>query len=122
MAQSAPNTVLVIDDEPSIREVLSAVLGLRGYATLVAEDGPSGLEVFRRHVNAILAVIVDIRMPLMNGGEVIAALREINPDVRIVAMTGYASGSTMVSGPRLAFLHKPMSGDEVQNALAHVLS
>jgi DNA-binding response OmpR family regulator len=68
-------TVLIIDDNKSVRDLLSFLLARRGYDVLVAEDGPAGLALAARQ--SIAGALVDVNMPGMNGVEVCKALREL---------------------------------------------
>lgn len=122
--QGNGETILIIDDESGVRDVLSVLLQLRGFHTLQAEDGPTGLELYRANRDSVRAVLTDMRMPVMQGSEVISAIRAINPDARIVGMSGYLAGSaTPQTEPgRLLYVKKPMSVDEVVKALNSVLA
>src|SRR6185312_4743331 len=84
-------TVLVIDDEPAVREVVRSLLKIYGYAPLVAEDGASGIALFREQQSNVAVVVTDMMLPGIQGPEVIRELRSINPDVRVVAMSGVIS-------------------------------
>jgi two-component system response regulator (stage 0 sporulation protein F) len=79
--------ILIIDDEPVIRDLLSDVLSGKGYRVDTAEDGFSGLKKARAKHYAV--VFTDIRMPGMNGVEVYRRLKHISPDSRVIVMTGY---------------------------------
>jgi two-component system, cell cycle sensor histidine kinase and response regulator CckA len=116
-------TILVIDDETSVREVTGTILRAYGYHVLLAENGPAGLVLYRQHHHEVSAVLTDMMMPLMQGTEVIHELRLINSDVRIVAMSGVVlerSGLAEEPG-RLAFLPKPMTADMLVHAIQSVL-
>ena len=118
-------TVLVIDDEPGVREVAQVLLKAAGYHTLVAANGPDGLALYRQHAAGIAAVITDLMMPVMQGAEVIAGLRTINPAVRVLAMSGLVEADHVGVTPepgRLEFLAKPMTGDQLVRALQHLLA
>ena len=67
-------TILIIDDNPLVREVVRQMLQARGYMVLVAEEGPAGLRQLAKH--EVDVAIVDVDMPMMNGVEVCSALRE----------------------------------------------
>lgn len=115
-------TVLVIDDESGVREIARALLEARGYRVLLAENGPAGLSLYRGHP-AIAVVVTDMMMPGMQGVEVIAQLRSINPDARIVAMSGVIGEQTAVTEEpgRLVFLPKPMPASALVRAIRRVL-
>ena len=116
-------TILVIEDEPGVREMVRMLLESRGFRALVAEDGPDGLALYRQHQQAVKAIITDMRMPAMHGVEVIHELRQINPDARIVAMSGVVEANLKyVDEPgRLVHLPKPMTSSELVIALQSVL-
>jgi nitrogen-specific signal transduction histidine kinase/CheY-like chemotaxis protein len=119
------STVLVIDDEEDIREVVEAVLGGRGINVLTAEDGRRGLEVFRQHADRIDAVLLDMNMPGMSGEAVFQGLRAIRPDVKVVLSTGYSEQEAAIhfaDVPLAGFVHKPYTAsalvDKIGSALA----
>jgi len=79
--------ILIIDDEPVIRELLFDVLSRKGYQVDTAEDGLKGLKKAESQKYDI--VFTDIRMPGMNGVEVYKRLKVISPESRVIVMTGY---------------------------------
>jgi two-component system response regulator PilR (NtrC family) len=91
--------VLVVDDERSMRELLSIVLRRDGYDVLIAEDGASGLELLKRERVDIL--ITDIRMPQMNGVDLLREAKRIAPDIVSIVMTAFATTETAVEALRL---------------------
>ena len=95
----APARVLVVDDERSMRELLSIVLRRDGYDVLIAEDGAAGLELLKRERVDIL--ITDIRMPQMNGVDLLREAKRIAPDIVSIVMTAFASTETAVEALRL---------------------
>lgn len=82
-----PARILVIDDEPVIRDLLSDLLSRKGYEVDTAEDGASGLKM--AGVKQYSVVFTDIRMPGMNGVEVYKRLKKLSPSSRVIVMTGY---------------------------------
>jgi CheY-like chemotaxis protein len=104
------STVLVIDDEEDIREVVEAVLEARGIRVLAAEDGRRGIEVFRQHAGEIDAVLLDMNMPGMSGEAVYKALMAEWPDTKVILSTGYSeqeAASHFANAPLAGFVHKP---------------
>ncbi|MGC4072591.1 MAG: PAS domain S-box protein [Nibricoccus sp.] len=80
--------VLVIDDEQVIREVFHSILSRFGYRAFEAANGHEGLELYARHRSDISLVVVDMIMPGLDGRAVIRALREINPQVKVIVVSG----------------------------------
>jgi two-component system response regulator PilR (NtrC family) len=114
-AEVAPGRVLVVDDERSVRELLSIVLRRDGHDVLVAEDGAAAVEVLKRERIDIL--ITDIRMPVMNGVDLLRAAKGIAPEVTTIVMTAFASTETAVEALRLGasdYVHK---GPQLQSDL-----
>ncbi len=99
LVAARPGRVLVVDDERSMRELLSIVLRRDGYDVLVAEDGADALELLGRERVDIL--ITDIRMPTMNGVELLREAKRIAPDIIAIVMTAFASTDTAVEALRL---------------------
>ncbi len=117
--------LLVIDDEPEIREVVRAVLEARGMRVLTAADGPSGIELFRAHAAAIDAVLLDINMPGMSGAAVHRELTAIRPNVKVILSTGYAendAASQFDANPPTAFVHKPYTPKKLLEQISAVLA
>jgi CheY-like chemotaxis protein len=84
---SKPATILCIDDEPKGLTVRKVLLESKGYEVLTATSGREGLAIFARH--RVPAVVLDYGMPEMNGAEVAAALKRIDPAVRILLYSAY---------------------------------
>ncbi len=126
--QEAPlggtETVLVVEDEPSVRKLASRVLAARGYAVLAAEDGRQALTVVERHAGAIHCVVTDVVMPGMSGLELAAVLLERFPRVKVLFTSGYAADAAKSAGGRLAdsaYLPKPYTGNELARAVRSAL-
>jgi CheY-like chemotaxis protein len=97
--------LLVVDDEPSIREVTSAMLAEQGYEVLTAEDGQEALEVLPRFRPDL--VVTDLRMPRLSGFELLEIIRKQFPGLPVIAVSGEYSGNELP--PNLdadAFLQK----------------
>ena len=107
---SAGSTVLVVDDEEDIREVVQAVLESRGLRVLTAEDGPAGIERFRQHADEIDVVLLDMTMPGMSGAAVFQEILAIRPDARVILSSGYSEQEALERldvGRIAGFVHKP---------------
>lgn len=87
-AKTPRNTVLVIDDEPLIRNIATLMLENSGHEVLVAEDGLAGVEMAAQHRRVIFLILCDLRMPEMDGWQTIAALKEAVPELPVALMSG----------------------------------
>lgn len=117
-----PERILVADDERSIRESLKAFLEGEGFSTLMAEDGLEASAMLAREGADL--VICDLKMPRMGGMELLKALKEKDPEVPIIIMTGYGtmeSAIEAIKGGAFDFITKPFKLDRlliiIQNAL-----
>jgi len=116
--------VLVVDDEPMIREVTREMLAGLGYDVLTAESGPEALEVFGARGPEIDVVILDMIMPGMGGGEVNQALQAMRPGVRVLLSSGYSlegQASEILEKGVLGFLQKPFRLDELSRKIREVI-
>jgi signal transduction histidine kinase/PAS domain-containing protein len=92
-------TVLVVDDEPTIRMLVSEVLEEMGHAALEAHDGPSAVQLLQSNATIDL-LITDVGLPgTMNGRQVADAARGVQPDLKILFITGYAENAVLGNGP-----------------------
>lgn len=118
-------TVLLVDDQDMVRNMITSMLKRLGFTVLAAADGTEALELFRQHQNAIHCVITDLTMPGMDGWQILAALREIQPDLPVILASGYdeaqAMGRDDLEQRPNAFLHKPYSMDELKGTLRQAL-
>jgi len=106
--------ILIVDDDESIRRMLSAVLAREGFQTVTAEDGEAGLALFRSHSPDI--VLMDIRMPGLTGIEAMSAMLELRPGAAVILMTAYADLETAVQAIKngvFDFVIKPFDLAEI---------
>ncbi|HEY6763658.1 MAG TPA: PAS domain S-box protein [Candidatus Sulfotelmatobacter sp.] len=105
-------TVLLVEDEESVRELVRETLLAKGYRVLEAENGQAGLEVAARHAGEIDLVITDVVMPQLGGRELAQQLLKLRPQLKVLYLSGYTedaivSEGTIESGK--AFLQKPFT-------------
>jgi signal transduction histidine kinase len=116
--------LLVVDDEETVRAVAKSMLERAGFSVLVACDGNAGVELFRRHSDQIVAVLLDLTMPRMNGEETFREMRRIRPDVRVVLTSGYAEQDTVhqfaVKG-LAGFIQKPFQFDKLLEKVRQIV-
>ncbi|MFH0954359.1 MAG: CHASE4 domain-containing protein [Verrucomicrobiota bacterium] len=82
-------TMLVVDDDPTVRTLAKKMVEWCGFKVMTADDGRQALEMFREHLNEIDCVILDLTMPHMDGEETFAELRRIKDNVRVIVSSGY---------------------------------
>jgi CheY-like chemotaxis protein len=103
-------TVLLVEDEPVVRELAVATLREKGYTVVEAVNGEEGLRLARQHDGKIDLVLTDVVMPVMGGKEMADALRTSHPDTKVLFTSGYtedALGHHGVLRPGILFLPKP---------------
>jgi DNA-binding response OmpR family regulator len=100
-------TILVVDDEYGIAEVLEGALAQRGYRVVSAHNGKQGLDVALRETPDL--AIIDLMMPVMSGAELIAALRahDGTRDMPVIVMSSLQEGATAIPAPYSGYLRKP---------------
>ncbi|HXH64101.1 MAG TPA: PAS domain S-box protein [Mariprofundaceae bacterium] len=105
-------TVLVVDDEASIREIAAIALERAGFKVLMAADGVDGVEMFRQHHGEIVAVLLDMTMPRLGGEDAFTEMRQIDAAARVILTSGYneQDATNRFAGKNLAgFIKKPYS-------------
>jgi len=108
--------ILVVDDEETIREVASMMLEDAGFSVLTADNGLDALEVYRIHQHDIVAVLMDMTMPKMDGKACFRELRHMSPDVKVILSSGYneQEATSQFAGKGLAgFIQKPYSPESL---------
>jgi PAS domain S-box-containing protein len=103
-------TVLVVDDEPVVRDMAAAALKRFGYEVLLAEDGWQALDVMREHRDGISVVLLDLSMPGLDGEQALPELRKLSPDVAVLVSSGFSETEAMrvFAGQNVAgFVQKP---------------
>jgi len=119
------HTVLVVDDDDSVRAVVCDMLKRLGFDVVTARDGAEGIDVFRANADHISLVLLDMAMPRMNGEEAFRAIRNLKRDARVILCSGYSEQETTarVAGEGLAgFLQKPYVLSTLRDAIEEVLA
>jgi PAS domain S-box-containing protein len=117
-------TILVVDDDAAVRNVASSLLRDLGFRTLLAEDGNAAIAVYQQHAAEILCVLMDLTMPGLDGQETLRALRAIQPDVRVLLMSGYNEQdaiSGFVGRGVAGFIQKPFTFSDLEQRLRSLL-
>jgi PAS domain S-box-containing protein len=118
-------TVLVVDDDPTVRAVTARMVEACGFDVLQAVDGLHGVEVFSQKQNDIRAVVLDMTMPKLNGREALEEMRRLRPDIKVLLVSGFcegfAHGGSERSNPT-DFLQKPFKPEELRTKLRGILN
>jgi signal transduction histidine kinase len=117
---SEPATVLVVEDDPAIRELAGRFLNAAGYQVLAAKDGVEALQIVRERGASVGVVVTDVVMPKMRGTELAARLAEVLPEAKVIFMSGYLEhndGSRELFEDGL-FLQKPFTREGLLNKVA----
>jgi len=115
-------TVLIVDDEESIRNSLSGVLMDEGFSVLRAEDGPKALQIIKQEVPEV--VLLDIWMPGIDGIETLKRIKTRYPEIQVIMISGHGNIETAVRATKLGafdFIEKPLSLDKVILTISHAL-
>jgi len=114
--------ILVADDEPSHRQMIEAVLVAEGYEVTQAEDGLTAISAVEDRFYDL--VIMDVRMPNVDGIQALQKIKQISPDIPVIIMTAYASVGSAVDALKSSaydYLIKPLDIDELKILVAKAL-
>jgi two-component system, cell cycle sensor histidine kinase and response regulator CckA len=123
-AWKGSGTILLVDDDESIRSLCRLLLERIGFDVLLACDGRNAIEVFNENRNKIRCIILDLTMPHMDGEETFRELRRIDPDIRVIMSSGYNEQeiAQKITGKGLSgFIQKPYSLNNLTDMLKKVL-
>jgi len=119
---SAKETILLVDDEESVRSIVLKILRRAKYNVLAAENGEAALRIAESHPGNIDLLITDMFMPGLRGPEVAQKLAQTCPGLRVLFVSGYADQDLRTGVPAGAnFLNKPFSGADLAKAVEEVL-
>lgn len=115
-------TLLFVDDEPHLLDIHKKFFEPKGFRVLTAENGQKGLALARKEKPSVM--ILDIRMPQMDGVEVLKRLRKKDKETKVIMLTGYGTADYLRVSSELGitdFISKPFSLDALQRVIAEVL-
>ncbi|MFC1564671.1 PAS domain S-box protein [candidate division KSB1 bacterium] len=118
-------TILVIDDESHVRIITEHMLKTLGYTVLLAEDGKRGLKLFKKQVEEIDLVLLDMVMPNMAGKETYLEMRKIKPDVKVLLASGFSQNgkaNEILNEGVLGFIQKPFKIQELSTIVSQILT
>jgi CheY-like chemotaxis protein len=117
-------TVLLVEDEHSVRSLARTVLEKHGYRVIAAAQGEEALDHVRRYPGTIHLLVTDVVMPGMGGHQLAEHMRELRPDTRVLYISGYNDSTTAIEGvlqAGAAFLQKPFTPGRLARAVRSVL-
>jgi two-component system, cell cycle sensor histidine kinase and response regulator CckA len=115
-------TILLVEDEDSVRHLLRTVLRRDGYTVIEARCGTEALTISSQHAGTIDLLMTDLVMPDMNGNELAGRLATLRPDTRVIYMSGYTEQAVLnVLTDRATFLQKPFTPGAIARRVRAVL-
>jgi CheY-like chemotaxis protein len=117
-------TILLVEDDRGVRNLVERVLNSRGYRVLSAEHGVDALQIASALDGTIDLVLTDVVMPTMSGREMVDALRLKRPDVRVIYMSGYTDDEILRRGlhdPTISFIQKPFTAEHLAMLIRKIL-
>lgn len=123
MAKNESKRILIVDDNPNMSVLLSDILEIFEYQGTQAEDGEEALEKLNSEEYAM--VFTDLRMPKMDGIDLLKAIKDKHPNLPVVVITGYSLGETqniLLAQQADGFLNKPFKVNEIKDLLEKLLN
>jgi len=121
--QAIGKTVLVVDDELKILEVVPLMLKKFGYNVIIAKNGEEAIKLFERNKPDL--VLLDVRMPVLDGCNAYSCIKDKNPNAKIVFMTAYATDTCVreiIKSQNTTLLEKPFNSSTMKNMIERHLS
>jgi CheY-like chemotaxis protein len=127
MSKSSVNeekgTILLVDDDAMVLDVIGIIIKGLGYSVLVAKDGIDAVRIFIQHQSNIVCVLSDLTMPNMDGMQIMIALRKISPKIPVIISSGFHDEERInnrIESPN-AFLRKPYDIKQLREILSKVI-
>jgi two-component system cell cycle sensor histidine kinase/response regulator CckA len=117
-------TVLLVEDNPSVRQLTTKLLKAKGYRVLEANNGNEALHLAEQHSGMVDLLLTDLVMPHLNGRELAKQLTSRHPEIRVLFMSGYSGappGDATSLDPYTAFIQKPFNADQLARRVREVL-
>lgn len=118
-------TILLVEDEEMLLQLMKTLLEAKGYKVLTAEDGLEAIDVFSRHKDEVALVISDMGLPKLGGWEAFQKMKEIRSDVNVILASGYFDfnlKAEMIKAGAIDFVQKPYDPDEISEKIREVIS
>jgi CheY-like chemotaxis protein len=123
-AAGGTETILLVEDEPSILKITRMMLERKGYSVLSADTPALAMEKAKNHAGPIALLMTDVVMPEMNGRDLAGQISRLYPDIRVLFMSGYTADVIAHQGildDKVAFIQKPFSMAEMTEKVREVL-
>jgi DNA-binding response OmpR family regulator len=117
-------TILLVEDEEMLNELVKTILETRGYKVIAARDGEEAIEKYTLHQQEIGLVLCDLGLPKVSGDEVLARLRALNPTVRFILASGHIEPemkSQLLRDGAKAVIQKPYHPNEILRTIRSIL-
>lgn len=114
-------TILVVDDDPAVLRVVSAILRYANFRVLSAEDGTDAIELAKKTEERIDLLLSDVNMPVISGPDLGQTLKKERPDLHVMLMSGGADGNLLVLNYGWAFIQKPFVAKKLVEMVMEVL-
>ena len=117
-------TVLIAEDDVSVRDSIREILQNYGYNVVAAENGMDAVNKFREHKNKIDLALIDVIMPVMNGKEVYEEIRQMQPDIKVIFISGYTAdilSRKQIPYEDIVFVSKPVMPDHLLSKIREVI-
>src|SRR5580765_4921460 len=114
-----PETILLVEDEPAVRQLFAQALARAGYHVYEARNGQEAMKVYEQYGDTIDLLLTDLRMPYMGGAELAEHLRARRGTLKMICVSGYPAGADNELTPD--FLAKPFSRDDLLAKVREVL-
>ncbi len=121
---SGAETILIVEDEEMLRELLKTILESRGYNVVSAHDGEEGIRMFWRYKDRVALVISDLGLPKLTGEEVVEGIKLIDHDAKVIIATGFIEAemkSSLAEAGVKSFIIKPYKQEEVLEIVHDVI-
>lgn len=119
------HTILVVEDEELLRDLLKEFLEIEGYKVLIARDGLEAVEIYKRSKDAIALVLSDMGLPGIGGWEVLRQIRQITPDAKVILSSGFMDSSVredMIRSGAKDFIQKPYLAEHVVAKIRNIIA
>ena len=119
------HTILVVEDEELLRDLLREFLEEEGYEVLIARDGFEAIEIYKRSKDAIALVISDMGLPGIGGWEVLHQIRQITPDAKVILSSGFVESGVreeMIRAGAKEFIQKPYVAQHIVAMIRNIIA